>query len=366
MAGTKWYLNKTKIFIIFQLLNERHMERNKFFSNVSPLALIFSILIIFTSCSKETERIMTVNGWLEASKMGITLTHEHIMLDWIGPDSTGYHRWNRDSVTDRMLPFFRDIAGFGCKSFIDCTPSYLGRDPFLDKRLSELSGLNIIISTGYYGAMNDKYIPGHARTETAKQLAERWLKEWNEGIDGSGIRPGIIKIAVARDTVLSDLHVKIVEAAAMTHLESGLTIVSHTGPGARAFEQLEILRKFNVSPEAFVWTHAQEGSPEDHIRAAKSGAWISLDNVTSDSASLQKYVMMLKNLKDNNLLHKVLLSHDSGWYTVGVPGGGDIKPYTAIFTHLIPGMKKEGFTDDEISLIMEKNPQKAYNIICKQ
>jgi phosphotriesterase-related protein len=71
---------------------------------------------------------------------------------------------------------------------------------------------------------------------------------------------------------------------------------------------------------------------------------------------------MLKNLKDNNLLNKVLLSHDSGWYTVGVPGGGEVRPYTAIFTHFLPELKKAGFTYEEIALIMEKNPQKAYSI----
>jgi phosphotriesterase-related protein len=324
--------------------------------------LIFSLLIVAFACSVKKDRIMTVNGWLNAEEMGITLTHEHIMIDWIGPDSTGYHRWNRDSVVERMMPFFQEIAGYGCRTFIDCTPAYIGRDPYLDKRLSELSGLNIIISTGYYGAMNDKYVPRHAWTETSEQLAERWLKEWNEGIDESGIRPGIIKIAVRRDTILSELHTKIVEAATLAHLKSGLTIVSHTGPGERAFEQLEILKKYGISPEAFVWTHAQGGTKEDQIRAAKSGAWISLDNVNSDTASILSYVEMLKNLKKNNLLNKVLISHDSGWYTVGEPGGGAIRPYTDIFNYLLPEMKKNGFTDEEIKLIMEKNPQKAYSV----
>jgi phosphotriesterase-related protein len=338
------------------------MKRTLIIEPVWTRILIFSLLIVAFACSSKKDRIMTVKGWIDASETGITLTHEHIMVDWVGSDSTGYYRWNKDSVVERILPFLKDLAGSGCRTFIDCTPAYLGRDPFVDKRLSELSGLNIIISTGYYGAIKDKYIPRHAWTETSEQLAERWLTEWNEGIDGSGIKPGIIKIAVRGDTILSALHTKIVEAAALTHLRSGLTIVSHTGPGKRAFEQLDILKKYNVSPEAFVWTHAQAGTLEDHIRAAKSGAWISLDNVTSDTASVLSYLEMLINLKKNNLLNKVLISHDSGWYTVGEQRGGKINPYTAIFTHLLPAMKKSGFTDEEIALVMEKNPQKAYSV----
>jgi phosphotriesterase-related protein len=338
------------------------MKRTLMIVRIYSRLLVFLLLIVAFSCSAKNDRIMTVKGWIDASETGTTLTHEHIMIDWIGADSTGYQRWNKDSVVKRMLPFFQEIAGYGCRTFIDCTPDYLGRDPFVDKRLSELSGLNIIISTGYYGAMDDKYVPRHAWTETSEQLAKRWLKEWNEGIDESGIRPGIIKIAVRRDTILSELHAKIVEAAALTHLESGLTIVSHTGPGERAFEQLDILKKHGVSPEAFVWTHAQGGTMEDQIRAAKEGAWISLDNVTSDTARIQQYTGMLINLKKNNLLNKALLSHDSGWYTVGEKGGGSIRPYTDIFNYLLPELRKKGFTDEDITLIMEKNPQKAYSV----
>jgi phosphotriesterase-related protein len=71
---------------------------------------------------------------------------------------------------------------------------------------------------------------------------------------------------------------------------------------------------------------------------------------------------MLINLKKNNLLNKALLSHDSGWYTVGEKGGGSIRPYTDIFNYLLPELRKKGFTDEDITLIMEKNPQKAYSV----
>ncbi len=72
---------------------------------------------------------MTVNGWLDAGEMGITLPHEHVMVDWIGTDSTGYHCWDKDSAIERVLPFLLDLKESGCNTFIDCTPAYLGRDP---------------------------------------------------------------------------------------------------------------------------------------------------------------------------------------------------------------------------------------------
>lgn len=331
-------------------------------NRILDLCFIFSFLIILCFCSGRKDRIMTVNGWLDTDKMGITLTHEHIMVDFIGGDSTGYHRWNKDSVVKRVLPYLEEIKEYGCKTFIDCTPAYLGRDPLVLKSLAQKTGMNIVTTTGYYGAMNDNFMPEHARDMTAEQLADIWLKEWNEGIEESGIRPGIIKIAVQGDSVLSDLHRKIVRAAALTHLGSGLTIVSHTVSGSPAFEQLEILKDEGVSPEAFTWTHSQSGTNEERAKAAEMGAWISLDYVNEDKENISFYIEMIGYLKQHGHLDRILISHDAGWYQVGQPGGGNFRPYTAVFTHLLPAMKENGFTDEEITQILEKNPREAYSV----
>jgi len=324
--------------------------------------LIFSALIIFNFCSGRKDRIMTVNGWLDADKMGITLTHEHVMVDFIGADSTGYHRWNRDSVVLRALPYLEELKAYGCKTFIDCTPAYLGRDPVILQNVSKKTGMNIVTTTGFYGAFNDKYIPEFAKNMSAEQLSDAWLKEWNEGIEGTGIRPGIIKIAVQGDSVLSDFHRTLVRAAALAHLGSGLTIVSHTGPGSPAFEQLEILKSEGVSPEAFIWTHALRGTKEEQVKAADMGAWVSLDVMNHDEEFISYLIEIIGNLKQNGHLNRVLISHDAGWYWVGQPGGGTFRPYTDIFTHLVPALKAKGFTDEDISQIMEKNPREAYSV----
>jgi phosphotriesterase-related protein len=322
---------------------------------------ILVLLIFFASCSSEKEGIiMTVSGPVSSSKMGTTLTHEHVLVDFIGADSISFSPWNKTTVAEKVLPFLRQIKNPGFRTFVECTPEYIGRDPLLLKLLSDSSGLNIITNTGYYGASNDKYMPKHAYDETAEELADRWIRESEYGIDGTGIKPGFIKIGVGPGH-LSDLHRKIVKAAALTHLKTGLTIASHTGPAIPAFEQLEILQSQGVSSEAFIWVHAQnEKDISTHIRAARMGAWISLDGVNNDM--IGEYVKMIKNMKNNNLLSKVLLSHDSGWYHPGEVNGGKINGYTAIFDNLIPGLLKEGFSEKEIEQIMIINPQKAFTI----
>lgn len=307
-------------------------------------------------------KIMTVNGPIEPDRMGAALIHEHVMVDWIGADSTGYHRWDRDSIVERVLPYLQELKKYGVHTFMDCTPAFLGRDPNILKKLADETGMHILTNTGYYGAQNNIFTPKNAREASAEELAEQWIEEFEKGIDSSGIRPGFIKISVDSDSLLSDMHKKLVRAAALTHLKTGLTIVSHTGPDGPALAQLEILKEMHVSPEAFVWTHAQSGTMKGYVRAAKQGAWISLDNVSKQPESIAWFVKTLSKLKARNLLNQVLISHDAGWYDVGQKNGGDFRPYTAVFIQLIPELKKYGFTQKDIDTLLVENPKRAYAI----
>lgn len=321
-----------------------------------------SLSLVVAGCTEEKPMIMTVTGSIDASQMGISLTHEHILVDFIGADKVDPNRYNRREVVEKVLPFLMETKAYGVKTLIECTPAYLGRDPILLRTLSQKTALQIITNTGYYGATNNKFVPGHAFEETAEQLSERWIKEWRDGIEQTSIRPGFIKISVDADDKLSQMHKKIVTAAAMTHLHTGLTIASHTGSGKAALEQIDLLEQYGVSPKAFIWVHAQSGEPSSHVAAAKKGAWISFDNVIPEARSIEEKVEQILNLKNKGLLHTVLISHDAGGYSVGELNGGTIRPYTAIFTHLLSALKKQGFTDHQLNQLLVVNPLNAFSI----
>jgi len=198
-------------------------------------------------------------------------------------------------------------------------------------------------------------------------LANRWLKEWNEGIDGTGIKPSFMKISVG-DAPISDLQRKIVEAAALTHLQSGLTIASHTGGGGAGMEELEIIEKKGVLPDAFVWIHAQnEQDRELHFKMAHKGAWVEFDGLyPADSKlntqTINQYLDFLVGMKKEKLLHKTLLSQDAGWYHIGEANGGSYLPYHLIFTDFIPKLYENGFTKKEVKMLMNENPYQAFRV----
>src|SRR5262245_22749678 len=174
------------------------------------------------------------------------LVHEHVMVDFIGADEIRPGRYDRDQVFRVARPRLEEIKALGCRRLQECTPNFLGRDPELLARLADAVGIEIWSNTGLYAAANHKYVPAFAKTETAEQLARRWIAESREKW-----RPRFIKIGVNKGP-LHELDRKLVRAAAIASRETGLTVASHTGDGAAALEQIEI-----VDPKKFVWVHAQ-------------------------------------------------------------------------------------------------------------
>lgn len=312
------------------------------------------------SFSRPKGTIMTVTGAIKPDKMGQTLIHEHILVDFIGAAESNPSRWDRDQVAMRMLPFLKELRETGCDTLVDCTPNHLGRDAVLLERLARETGLNIITNTGYYGGSDNKFLPEHTFEESAEQLSVRWLKEWTDGIEGSSVKPGFIKISV-NDGKLTPVSEKLIRAAGLTHLKSGLTIASHTGPFVPALEQINILQSMGISPSAFIWVHAQnEKDARRYIEFARLGGWVSLDGLSS--ANVQEYVERLQLMKQEDCLHRTLISHDAGWYDPEKANGGDVHGYTTLFEELLPALKASGFRQREVRQLIVHNPAEVFQV----
>ena len=309
---------------------------------------------------KSKAQVMTVRGFIPARDMGITLPHEHVMLDFIGAEKAERSRYKRAEVFEAVLPYLENFRDYGGQTLVECTPAYIGRDVELLRRLSEATRLNLITNTGYYGAAGNKFLPRHAFRETADELAFHWLADWTGGIEETDIRPGFIKIGVDAGP-LSDIHRKLVRAAARTQQRSGLVIAAHTGDGVAAMDELAVLAEEGIAQSAFIWVHAQNEKNTDlHLRAAEQGAWVEFDHVSPQT--IDQHVKLVQRMKEHQLLHRVLISHDGGWYEVGQVDGGQFRAYDTVFTEFIPALKEAEFTDAEIEQLMVLNPRAAFSI----
>ena len=334
---------------------------NKTMNKIFKINSIFFLLIISYGCtsSEKWPLIQDVNETHKLISDKIWLTHEHILVDFIGADSIQPNTWNHDSIIKEVIPYFEELKEFNVNYFVDATPNYLGRDVLLLEKIANKTGIRIITNTGLYGARNNKFIPQYAKEMTVKDLAEMWISEYENGIDETSIRPGFIKIAVDNSDSLHTMHQKLVKAAALTHLKTGLTIASHTGKAMGLWPQLNILKEMGVSPESFIWVHAQaEDNNDSYLKAAEMGCWISLDGLGWE---LEKHIEKILFAKRNGILDRILISHDSGWYDPQKENQ-TIKPYTNIFRKLYPELKSHGFKDDEFKLLISVNPSKAFSI----
>ncbi len=309
------------------------------------------------ACADATSEINAVLGSIPAGSLGRVLIHEHVMEDFVGADRIAPGRYDVEEVLRVALPHVKSVRGCGCETLVECTPAYMGRDPGLLAQLSQATGLQIITNTGLYGAAGGKYVPRFAYSEIATQIAARWVGEFRNGIRPSGIRPGFIKIGVDAGP-LSETSTKLVSAAALTHLQTGLVIASHTGDGVAAMAQLSLLKNHAVPPSAFIWAHAQdEKNTSLHQRAAGEGAWVEFDGIAEES--LNQNVERVVDMKQAGYLQHVLISQDAGWYHVGQPGGGSYRGYDLLFTRFLPELRRTGLKESDIRALMIDNPRRA-------
>ena len=313
-----------------------------------------------TAESPTGDVIMTVKGPIAAANLGTVLSHEHTMVDFAEADVVSPDRYKPTEVFNTVLPYLREIKRQGCDAFFDFTPDYLGRDPEILRRLSDATGLHIVTNTGYYGARDDVHLPPHVMTDSVDDLAARWTAEYEHGIGNTGIKPGFIKIGTDPGP-LSEIDAKLVRAAAQTHLATGLTIAVHTGPAEGAFEQMDILEEEGVRLSDWIWVHAQgERDKARHVEAANRGGWVAFDGIKPRME--QVYLDFLQNMKDNNVLDRVLLSQDAGWYTVGEEKGGPFRGYAYMLDAFVPAMRAQGFTEEDVEGLVVRNPAEAFSV----
>ncbi|MGB7395883.1 MAG: phosphotriesterase [Pricia sp.] len=323
------------------------------------LFVVFSLAAIPAICQKDetSTQINTVQGAIDLSDLGTSLTHEHIMSNY-GKKINEASNYDSTKLFGQVIPYLKRLKSLGVRSIFDCTTAYFGRRIDLLKIISDSTGVQIITNTGFYGAADDRYIPEFAYSSSAESIAEIWIDEFENGIEGTDIKPGFIKLAFDDGRPPSDIDKKLFEAGMLTHLRTGLTLAVHTGKNMEALElQMRLLNEKGIHPSALIWTHANKVENDTVlIDRAAQGVWISLDGVKQ--SNVNEYMNRITLFKKRNLLPKLLLSHDGNGY----PNGGSIRNFNAIFESLIPKLLANGFTEDDIHQILVKNPQEAFQI----
>jgi len=305
--------------------------------------------------------IRTLKGDVPIESLGLMLPHEHLFVDFRGPDDPQYAVADPEDVARVMLPYLDAAYPAGVTAVVDCAPAGVGRNAVALRHLAEETPIHIIAPTGVY---KEGFIPTALLDVDEAYLADLWVRELTDGMDGTGSYAGFIKVALSDDGP-TPREARNLRAAAAASLRTGATVASHTIGGAAAREEMDILEGAGLDLRRFIWVHAQtEPDGAVHIEAARRGAWVEFDAIGADKWHPQAALLdAVVALIEAGYADHILLSHDAGWYEPGQPGGlprDGVRGYTALVEQFIPALCGRGVPEATIRQMTVTNPARAY------
>ena len=211
-----------------------------------------------------TSVIRTLGGDLPASEAGPTYVHEHLIIDSRLVESTWPHI-HLPSIDEAVVEVTHCIRS-GVRTMVDAMPAAAGRDVDRLARVSVLTGMRVVASTGLHTAKYYEEVEW-TRTETPEQLAERFIADIEIGIDRhdymndqadrTDLRAGIVKVGALSEN-LTDRDRRVFEAAARTSAKTGVPILTHTEGGRGGMQQITELMGLGVDPRRVALSHTDK------------------------------------------------------------------------------------------------------------
>jgi phosphotriesterase-related protein len=318
--------------------------------------------------------VETVKGPVEASELGFTLIHEHLRCH----DEAVWSQWpNRVTIVDEE-PYAVSGDGYDeavkaanraleldVKTIVDPTAMFLGRDVEFMRRVSEETGLQVVPCTGIY---TYDHLPQFFTSRTPEQIAELFVHDINEGIQGTEIKAAFIKCAADEPGMTENVE-KVHRAAAKASLATGAPIMAHSRPASGTGPmQVEIFEDEGVDPAKVQIAHTGDTDDLDYIEGLlDKGVFIGLDRY-----GIEMYLPFEKRqettlaLLERGHAERMFLSADScgtlDWFPPEVlpdlAAAGTTKDWDIrlVPEQVIPGLRERGMTDEQLETMMVRNP----------
>jgi predicted metal-dependent phosphotriesterase family hydrolase len=307
--------------------------------------------------------VQTVLGPIDPSDLGVTLPHEHTQCAlWHIENRWDYWQLTRDEpVILAEIERFREAGG---RSLVDLTLPGIGRDPAWLKQIAEASGLHIVMGCGWY---RTAYYPPEARIDrrSVDDLADELVREIEEGVADSDVRPGIIGEIGTDKPWVSALEERVHRAAARASLRTGMAITTHGVQSAVGLAQLKIFTDEGVDPSRVVIGHADSYHDLDfYLAVLATGANLEFDflghRFGTEEALEPRLVETIVELLERGFGPQLLLSQD-------VCHNGQLKAnggfgYVYLHQQFLPTLRTAAVGEGEIRAMTIENPARILTI----
>jgi predicted metal-dependent phosphotriesterase family hydrolase len=297
--------------------------------------------------------IMTVTGPVSQDDLGVVLPHEHVFIDLVR-EYRGNGLLNDEHLARAELTALRQAGG---GTLVDLTLDEIGRDPAALRRVSEATGVQIVMGSGHY---RDPYLDRDWFDRmSADAIAEEISRDITEGVRDTGVRAGIIGEIGADRRYISAAEERSFRAAARAHQRTGLTISTHAARWPVGLDQLALLAEEGVDPRRVIVGHADSVPiPEYHLALAGQGCYISFDGIgTGSRYDLDQAVRYLRNLVHSGFGDQILLSHDVCLRDHLRAHGGC--GYGFLITGFLPMLAVAGLDEEQVRRFVTENPRAA-------
>ncbi len=301
---------------------------------------------------------------IDSGSMGLTLFHEHLRLitevvRWNWP-----HLYNEDEELKRAIDAVNAAKKYGVKTIIDLTVAGIGRDVRFNEKVAKATGVNIIMGTGFYTYTE---IPFYFKNRGIDSLVDAFVHDITIGIQGTNTRAAFVKAVIDSSGLTKDVEMAI-RAAAKAHIKTDVPIITHSFVGNKSsLDLIRIFKEEGVDLARTVIGHVGDTDDISFIeQILREGAFIGLDRFGLDIyLPLDKRVKTAIELIKRGWIDQLLLSHDYcptiDWYPPEVVRS-TVPDWTMtlIFEKVIPRMRSEGITEEQINRVLIDNPRRLF------
>ena len=300
-----------------------------------------------------TPVVMTVLGPVAGTALGVTMPHEHVLCDLWRVTRDPRHYMVDGPLAVEEVGRFR-AAGGG--TLVDCTTRQFGRDPMGLRTVARATGVHIVMGCGWY---REPFYDRSIYEGSVADIAAAIEREILDGVDGTGIQPGIIGEIGTDLHYISPAEERVFRAVARVQKRTGLSVTTHTARCPVGLAQLDLLAEEGVDLRRDIIGHCDTyPDPEFHEAVARRGAYVQFDNVRGDAEwDTRNKVQWVRRLVDAGYEDQVLLSQDVYMKPMLAAYGGT--GYGYILTDFVPRLLAAGMSREQVQLLLVDNPRRA-------
>lgn len=347
-------------------------------------------------------KAQTVLGPIDAEDLGITSTHEHLLINMTvyfaepkearllklshepmerlanaptAPENISWLQHNSYDNLDNLRLLdealtIEEVMQFkkeGGNTVVEVSNVGLGRDPRGLVRISRVTGLNVVMGSGYYiGAAQD---PDYD-SKTEEQIVEEIISDIEVGVGNTGIRAGVIG-EIGASWPLSDRESKSLRASARAQRHTGAAVIIHqVGPDPDAsLEVVGTLEKAGADISRVLICHIDLRRHPSSVRLelAKTGCYLEYDLFGGhifnsprfglfDRPCDRERIEQIIELIDAGYLEQIVMAQDICLKSKLLRYGGH--GYGHILRNIVPQMLLRGITAEQIHTMLVENPKR--------